>query len=110
VQLQSASGGSPTVGFAAPGSHRDGRYAQVEVPQGGIGDVQVGLRGTGETFLVENNPFQRQATRTVSSGSQAVANKPPLLVAALVAVLAVLLALGLIIDRHTRAAAAIARR
>lgn len=111
VRLKSASGGSPTVGFAAPGSHRDGRYnAQVEVPQGGIGDVQVGLRGTGETFLVENNPFQRQATRTVSSGSQAVANKPPLLVAALVAVLAVLLALGLIIDRHTRAAAAIARR
>ena len=47
---------------------------------------------------MENNPFQRQATRTVSSGSQAVVNKPPLIVAALVAVLAVLLALGLIID------------
>lgn len=71
MRLKSASGGSLTVGFAAPGSHRDGHYtAQVEVPQGGIADVQVGLRGTGETFLVENNPFQPQAARRVSSGSQ----------------------------------------
>jgi hypothetical protein len=68
VRLLSASGGRPTVGFATPDAHPQGRYdAQVAVPKGGIGGIQVGLGGTsdvgvGETlFPLENDPFAAPA-------------------------------------------------
>jgi hypothetical protein len=49
VRLQSASGGRPTIGFATPEAHPQGGYdAQVAVPEGGIGGVQIGLRGTSD--------------------------------------------------------------
>jgi hypothetical protein len=43
VRLFSASGGRPTIGFATPDAHPQGRYdAQVAVSEGGIGGVQIG--------------------------------------------------------------------
>jgi hypothetical protein len=68
VRLQSASGGRPTVGFATPEAHPQGRYdAQVAVPRGGIGGVQIGLGGSsdggasGMLFPLENDPFAAPA-------------------------------------------------
>jgi hypothetical protein len=68
VRLLSASGGRPTTGFATPDAHPQGRYdAQVAVPQGGIGGIQIGLGGTsdvggGDTlFPLENDPFAAPA-------------------------------------------------
>jgi hypothetical protein len=64
VRLLSAAGGRPTVGFATPDAHPQGRYdARVAVPEGGIGGIQIGLGGdsdvgAGETlFPLENDPF-----------------------------------------------------
>jgi len=64
VRLLSAWGGRPTVGFATPDAHPQGRYdARVAVPEGGIGGVQIGLGGAsdvggGDTlFPLENDPF-----------------------------------------------------
>jgi hypothetical protein len=49
VRLLSASGGRPTVGFATPDAYPQGRYdAQVAVPEGGIGGIQIGLGDTSE--------------------------------------------------------------
>jgi hypothetical protein len=66
LRLLSASGGHPTVGFATSDAHPQGRYdAQVAVPEGGIGGIQVGLgeagdAGVGETlFPLENGPGRR---------------------------------------------------
>ena len=63
VRLLSASGGRPTTGFATPDAHPQGRYdARVTVPEGGIGGVQVGLRGSSDTlFPLENDPFATPA-------------------------------------------------
>jgi hypothetical protein len=68
VRLLSASGGRPTVGFATPDAHPQGRYdAQVAVPKGGIGGIQIGLGGAsdvgvGETlFPLENDPLAAAA-------------------------------------------------
>src|SRR5215213_3910072 len=68
VRLRSASGGRPTIGFATPDAHPQGRYdAQVAVPEGGIGGVQIGLRGSSdgaasdELFPLENDPFAAAA-------------------------------------------------
>jgi hypothetical protein len=68
VRLRSASGGRPTVGFATPVAHPQGRYdAQVAVPEGGIGGIQIGLGdvgnvGVGETlFPLGTTPSPRQA-------------------------------------------------
>src|SRR5215216_3077186 len=59
VRLLSASGGRPTTGFATPDAHPQGRYdARVAVPEGGIGGVQIGLRGSSDAlFRLENDPF-----------------------------------------------------
>jgi hypothetical protein len=47
VRLLSASGAAPTVAYASPGAHPDGRYtAEIAVPEGGIGRVEIGLAGT----------------------------------------------------------------
>src|SRR5687767_15244079 len=63
VRLLSATGGRPTIGFATPDAHPQGRYdAQVAVPKGGIGGVQIGLRGSSdggpsdELFPLANDP------------------------------------------------------
>jgi hypothetical protein len=63
VRLLSASGGRPTAGFATPAAHPQGRYdARVAVPEGGIGGVQIGLRGSSDVlFPLENDPFARSA-------------------------------------------------
>jgi hypothetical protein len=65
VRLLSASGGRPTTGFATPDAHPQGRYdARVTVPEGGIGGVQIGLRGGGADdtlFPLENDPFAAPA-------------------------------------------------
>jgi hypothetical protein len=46
VRLRSAAGEEPEIGFATTAAHADGRYAaMVVVPEGGIGDVEIGLRG-----------------------------------------------------------------
>jgi hypothetical protein len=59
VRLLSASGGQPTTGFATPDAHPQGRYdARVAVPEGGVGGVQIGLRGSSDMlFPLENDPF-----------------------------------------------------
>jgi hypothetical protein len=63
VRLVSASSGRPAIGFATPDAHPQGRYdAHVVVPEGGIGAVQIGLRGTSDVlFPLENDPFAAPA-------------------------------------------------
>jgi hypothetical protein len=68
VRLRSASGGRPTIGFATPDAHPQGRYdAQVPVPEGGIGGVQIGLGGASDggasdvLFPLDNDPFATSA-------------------------------------------------
>jgi hypothetical protein len=82
VRLLSASGGRPTVGFATPAAHPQGRYdAQVAVPKGGVGGVQIGLRGSSDgstsdvLFPLENDPFAGPA-RGVAAGQEATSAKP----------------------------------
>ncbi len=82
VRLVSAGGGRATIGFATPDAHPDGRYdARVAVPEGGIGGVQVGLRGTSDgatadtLFPLENDPFATP-TRGVAAGQEATSDKP----------------------------------
>jgi hypothetical protein len=82
VRLLSASGDRPTIGFATPDAHPQGRYdAQVAVPKGGIGGVQIGLRGSGDAgasdvlFPLENDPFAAPA-RGVAVGQEAPPGKP----------------------------------
>jgi hypothetical protein len=59
VRLLSRTGAPSTVGFAPTGAYADGRYAaHVGVPEGGIGGVRLGLRGTTDLpFPVDNDPF-----------------------------------------------------
>jgi hypothetical protein len=46
VRLLSKTGAGATVGLASPRAHADGTYAAtVVVPEGGVRDVQLGLRG-----------------------------------------------------------------
>jgi hypothetical protein len=82
VRLLSASGGASTVGFATPDAHPQGRYdAQVAVPDGGIGGVEVGLRGSSDVgasdsfFPLENDPFAAPA-RGAAVGHQAIPDGP----------------------------------
>ena len=82
VRLLSATGSRPTIGFATPDAHPQGRYdAQVAVPKGGIGGVQLGLRGSSNggpsdvLFPLENDPFAAPA-RGVAAGHEATSGKP----------------------------------
>jgi hypothetical protein len=77
VRLLSASGGRPTIGFATPDAHPQGRYdARVAVPEGGIGGVQIGLRGSTDVlFPLENDPFAAPA-RGVAAGREAPPGRP----------------------------------
>jgi hypothetical protein len=81
VRLLSATGGRPTIGFATPDAHPQGRYdVQVAVPEGGIGGVQIGLRGSSdgaasdELFPLENDPFAAPARET--AGQEATSGRP----------------------------------
>jgi hypothetical protein len=82
IRLLSASGGGSTVGFATPDAHPQGRYdAQVAVPEGGIGGVQIGLRGSSDIgasdtlFPLENDPFAAPA-RQGGTGQEAPTGNP----------------------------------
>jgi hypothetical protein len=105
VGLLSASSGRPTIGFATPEAHPQGRYdAQVAVPQGGIGSVQIGLRGSidgapsDELFPLENDPFAAPA-RGVAAGQEATSGRPLPAWLALAGVLALLGVLGAVVWR-----------
>jgi hypothetical protein len=105
VRLQSASGGRPTIGFATPDAHPQGRYdAQVAVPEGGIGGVQIGLGGASDAgasdtlFPLENDPFAAPA-RGVAAGQEATSGKPLPMWLALAGGLALLGLLGAVIWR-----------
>jgi hypothetical protein len=82
VRLLSVRGGRPTIGFATPDSHPQGRYdAQVAVPEGGIGGVQIGLRGSSDgaasdvLFSLENDPLAAPA-RGVAAGQEVPSGTP----------------------------------
>jgi len=59
VRLLSRTGAPATIGFASATAHPDGRYAgDVSVPEGGIGGIRMGLRGTTDiSFPLENDSF-----------------------------------------------------
>ena len=80
VRLLSATGARSTIGFATPDAHPTGRYdAQVTVPEGGIGGVQVGLGGTSDgaaadtRFPLENDPFAAARGQGAAGGPGAAA-------------------------------------
>jgi hypothetical protein len=105
VRLLSATGGRPSIGFATPDAHPQGRYdAQVAVPKGGIGGVQIGLRGSSdrepsdELFPLENDPFAAPA-REVAAGQEATSGRPLPAWLALAGVLALLGVLGAVVWR-----------
>jgi hypothetical protein len=105
VRLLSASGGRPTIGFATPDAHPQGRYdAQVAVPKGGIGGVQIGLRGSSdgaasdELFPLENDSLAAPA-RGVAAGQEATSGKPLPAWLALAGALALLGLLGAVVWR-----------
>jgi hypothetical protein len=86
VRLVSASGARAETGMAPPGSYARGRYsAAVVVPDGGIGDVEVGLQGwtsgAGGTrrsdllFPITNDPLPG-SLRIASPLSQQAAPEP----------------------------------
>ena len=105
VRLRSASGGRPTIGFATPDAHPQGRYdAQVAVPEGGIGGVQIGLGGSSDggasdvLFPLENDPFAAPA-RGVAAGQEATSGRPLPTWLALAGALALLGLLGAVVWR-----------
>jgi hypothetical protein len=82
VRLLSATGGRPTIGFATPDAHPQGRYdARVAVPKGGIGGVQIGLRGSSDgepsdvLFPLANDPFAAPV-REVAAGQEGTSGTP----------------------------------
>jgi hypothetical protein len=105
VRLLSAGGGRPTIGFATPQAHPQGRYdAQVAVPEGGIGGVQIGLRGSidgaasDELFALENDPLAAPAGG-VATGQEAPPGRPVPAWLALAGALALLGRLGAVVWR-----------
>jgi hypothetical protein len=80
VRLVSAGDGPPTIGFATPDAHPDGRYdARVAVPEDGIGGVQIGLRGENDAgpsdvvFPLENDPLAAPAPEAATLGRRLAA-------------------------------------
>jgi hypothetical protein len=105
VRLLSASGGRPTIGFATPDAHPQGRYdAQVAVPEGGIGGIQIGLRGSldgapsDELFPLGNDPLAAPAGG-VATGQEATPGRPLPTWLALAGALALLGVLGAVVWR-----------
>jgi len=68
VRLLSASGGEPSTAYARSGAHPGGRYsARATVPDGGIGGIQIGIRGTTDVlFPLVNDPFNASASGPAS--------------------------------------------
>jgi hypothetical protein len=99
VRLLSASGGRSTTGFATPDAHPQGRYeARVAVPEGGVGGVQIGLRGSSDMlFPLETDPFAAPAGGEDRPG-------PAWLI--LAGALALLAAVGVVVWRARRLASA----
>ena len=85
-----------------PKSPENSRDAQVAVPEGGIGGIQVGLRGASDgsasdvLFPLENDPFAAPA-RGVAASQEATSGTPRWL--ALAGTLALLGVLGIIVRR-----------
>jgi hypothetical protein len=111
VRLASAAGGRPTVGFDSGGACRDhpgGDYAAtVKVPEGGIGAIKIGLRGTTDVFFpLENDPLAaargpiESRAKAASPTSAPIPLVPGLTLASLVA-----LAVGAAALKSRRAAA-----
>jgi hypothetical protein len=105
VRLLSATGGRPTIGFATPDAHPQGRYdAQVAVPKGGIGGVQIGLRGSSDgepsdvLFPLVNDPFAAPVSE-VAAGQEATSGRPLPAWLALAGALALLGVLGAVVWR-----------
>jgi hypothetical protein len=74
VRLRSASDGRPTIGFATPDAHPQGRYdAQVAVPKGGIGGVQIGLGAAPATAA----PAIRCSRWRTTRSPHQLAGRPP---------------------------------
>jgi hypothetical protein len=104
VRLASAAGGRATVGFDSGGAcraHPGGRYAAtVKVPEGGIGGIKIGLRGTTDVFFpLENDsspaargPIESRA-KAASATSSPIPLVPGLTLASLVALAVVAAAL-----------------
>jgi hypothetical protein len=81
VRLVSASGGEATEGYAHPGAHADGHYsAAVTVPEGGVGEMQVGLQGT---MCTASGCSRSDAFfPVVSTPAEPLAARPPVLLLA----------------------------
>lgn len=96
VRLFGPTRGEPSVGFAASGAHPTGEYrAEVTVPDGGVAEIQVGIRGSTEGII----PFQDELSGIRPAGAPVpakVTQSQPPVAPALVAGAASLLALGLL--------------
>jgi hypothetical protein len=82
VRLTSASGARPTVGFDSGGAcraHPGGNYAAtVKVPEGGVGGIKIGLRGTTDVFFpLENDSVAAPAAPIASTEKPASAASLP---------------------------------
>jgi hypothetical protein len=105
VRLLSATGGRPTIGFATPDEHPQGRYdARVAVPQGGVGGLQIGLRGSSDVlFPLDHHPFAAPAGEP-ATGREAPPGSPWPTRLALAAGVALLVTLAAARRRTRRAA------
>jgi hypothetical protein len=82
VRLVSASGRRPTVGFDSDGAcraHPDGNYAAtMTVPEGGVGAIKIGLRGTTDVFFpLERDSISGPAAPAAASEQPAFAAPRP---------------------------------
>jgi hypothetical protein len=88
IRLLGAAGGEPTIGASSGSAHDDGRYeATVLVPEGGIGGVQIGLRGISSDtegtypsdvfFPITNNPLPAVTDTTPAAGASDSARAAP---------------------------------
>ena len=70
VRLHSASGGAATTAFATADAHPHGRYgARVAVPDGGIGRIEIGMRGTTDMlFQLRERPVRWTRGRVDGAG------------------------------------------
>lgn len=98
VRLHSASGGAATMAFATTDAHPLGRYAaRVTVPNGGIGGVEIGLRGTTDVvFPLENDPLAVRAAAPVARAREATSGSSLPTLLALASVLAILSIAGVL--------------
>lgn len=96
VRLESASGSASTMGFATATAHPDGRYsAQVDVPSGGIGGIEIGVRGSTDLiFPLENDPLPARPTGPVLSRKGSTSSSNTMIVVALASIIAVVAVLS----------------